>query len=290
MNLPSGAYAPVPTPLDENLKFDAGALTRHLRWLAAEGLDGALVLGTNGEFPSFSLDERLTVAEAAAAAESGLDLMLGIGSCALAECLVMAKCAADLGYRSVLVPPPFYFRSAPVAGLARFFREILNDSVLPVMLYHIPQVTGVPISNELLDVLGPHEKLAGVKDSTADPKELERLSLRFAAGAYFVGTDRLVSACLSSGGKGSISAAASVTPGLVRDVHLDPAGQEMLTEVRGFLEGWGLGPSVKTILNRGGFGDYRTGPPLLDLDPEVEQKLWDAFIEVVPDPPCFKPE
>ena len=87
MHKPHGAFAPVPTPLDGKLEFDAAAQKRHLDWLASEGLDGALVLGTNGEFPSLSLDERKVVAESAAAVKADLQLMLGIGSCALPEAL-----------------------------------------------------------------------------------------------------------------------------------------------------------------------------------------------------------
>ena len=39
-----GAFAPVPTPLDADLAFDQKAQATHLRWLASEGLDGALIL------------------------------------------------------------------------------------------------------------------------------------------------------------------------------------------------------------------------------------------------------
>ena len=213
--LPRGAYAPVPTPLDGRLEFDPAALQSHLAWLSSQGLDGALILGTNGEFPSLSLSERLRVAESAAAANSGLRLMLGVGSCSLVEVLEMVGAAAALGYQSVLCPPPFYFRGAPVAGFAAFFREVLDHAEIPVLLYHIPQVTGVPISEELLEAIDGHPRLAGVKDSSGDPAELARLSKRFAERVYMVGSDRLVTACSRAGGRGSISAAASVAPALV---------------------------------------------------------------------------
>jgi len=201
----SGAFAPVPTALDNDLEFDAEAQAAHLRWLASEGLDGALILGTNGEFPSLSVDERRSVAEGAIAADSGLRLILGVGSCALPEALAMVDLGASLAYDAVLCPPPFYFRSASAEGIAAFFREILERSELPVLLYHIPQVTGVPISNEVLDLLADHRKLTGVKDSSGDPDELQRLVSRFADGCYLVGNDRLVTTSNEAGGVASIS-------------------------------------------------------------------------------------
>jgi 4-hydroxy-tetrahydrodipicolinate synthase len=277
----TGAIAPVPTPLDAALAFDQKAQAAHLKWLASEGLDGALILGTNGEFPSFSLEERRAVAEAAAAADSGLDLILGVGSCALQEVLVMVDLASSLGYRAVLCPPPFYFRSAPATGIAAFFLEILERSSLPVLLYHIPQVTGVAISDEVLDLLGGHVNLIGVKDSTGDSGELQRLTERFADGCYLVGNDRLVTACVEAGGNGSISAAASVAPALVRAVQRGEAAQSDLDRVRGLLEEYGLGPSVKTLLRCFGIGDFATRPPLVGLDDSRAPVLWDAFCELV---------
>jgi 4-hydroxy-tetrahydrodipicolinate synthase len=282
MTLPAGAFAPVPAPLSADGQLDPNALHRHLKWLAAEGLDGVLVLGTNGEFPSFSLAERSAVADAAAVGRGGLQLLLGIGSCALPEVEAMLRVAQALRYSAVLCPPPFYFRSAPVEGVADFFRAVLDLSGLPVLLYHIPQVTGVPISDRLLDLIGEHENLAGVKDSSGDPEELHRLTARFADGSYLVGSDRLVRSCHESGGSGSISAAASVVPRLVAAVHRGEAEQEELNRVRGLLEDFGLGPSVKTVLRRGGFGDYATRPPLRGLDSARDEELWAAFQKLHP--------
>jgi 4-hydroxy-tetrahydrodipicolinate synthase len=278
----SGAFAPVPTPLDEALAFDAEAQAAHLRWLATEGLDGALILGTNGEFPSLSLDERRSVAEEAVAADSRLSLILGVGSCALPEALAMVDLGVSLGYDAVLCPPPFYYRAASAEGIAAFFLEILDRSALPVLLYHIPQVTGVPVSDELLDLLEGHPKLEGVKDSSGDPHELRRLVSRFGEGCYLVGNDRLVTASIEAGGVGSISAGASVAPALVAAVQRGEAEQAELDRVRALLEEYGLGPSVKSILRRSGIGDYATRPPLIGLEPAREPTLWDTYCELIP--------
>ncbi|MEJ2188498.1 MAG: dihydrodipicolinate synthase family protein [Acidobacteriota bacterium] len=283
MTLPEGTIAPVPTPLTAAHLLDATAQRAHIEWLASQGLDGVLVLGTNGEFPSFSLDERRAVAEQAAAAGSQLQLLLGIGSCALVEVVEMAAIAATAGYEAVLCPPPFYFRSAPLRGLADFFEAVLDRSRLPVLLYHIPQVSGVPISDELLDLIGEHQNLAGVKDSSGNTDELQRLTNRFAGRIYLVGHDRLVTACRAAGGNGSISAAASVAPRLVSAVYGGEVEQEELTTLRSLLETHGLGPSVKAILRRAGLGSFATRAPLLGLDATREDELWTAYCRLVPE-------
>ena len=271
MYLPAGAFAPVPTPLTAADQFDPAALAAHLKWLKAEGLDGALILGTNGEFASFSVAERRAVAEAAAAAASGLKLLLNVGDCALPQVRELAAHAVDLGISALLCPPPWYFRSASVEGLAAFFKGVLDASTLPVLLYHIPQVTGVAISDELLDAIGSHENLVGIKDSTGDEAEMQRLQPRFKS--YLVGHDKLVAKCLQAGGQGSISACASVVPDLVARIKAQPDQQGKLNSLRGLLEKFGLGAAVKAILKKKGFGDYATRPPQTALDETKAQGL-----------------
>jgi len=280
MPLPRGAFAPIPTPLDESGIFDPQALRRHLEFLAESGLDGALIMGTNGEFPSFDVNERMAVAEAAAKFGGGLDLMLGVGSCAVPECVHFVRTAAFFGYRSVLVPPPFYFRAAPAEGLIAFFTAVLEAAELPVLLYHIPQVTGVPISDEIIGALIDHPRFSGVKDSSGDAAELDRFIGRIGDRAYLVGTDRLVSASVARGG-GSITAVASVVPELVSATRQDPGRQPELDAVRGLLESYGLGPAVKEILRARGVGAYRTRPPLVGLDPAAASRLVREFDDLV---------
>jgi len=281
MSLPQGAYAPIPTPLGENGLFDPGALERHLDFLSKAGLDGALVMGTNGEFPSFDLNERMAVADAAARFGKKLTLMLGVGSCALPEVHQLVRTAHHLGFSSVLVPPPFYFRSASTKGLIAFFADLLETSELPVLLYHIPQVTGVPISDEILDGVIDHPRFAGVKDSSGDEQELERFCSRLMDQSYMVGHDRLVTRARMAGGSGSITASASVVPGLVAATQRDADRQPELDRVRSLLESHGLGPAVKAVLRHKGIGAYRSRPPLVDLDPDSERSLIREFEAIV---------
>jgi 4-hydroxy-tetrahydrodipicolinate synthase len=278
---PRGAIAPVPTPLDAAGVFDPDALARHLAWLAAEGLDGALVLGTNGEFPSMSFAERLEITRAAANAGAGLQLLLGVGSCALPEALELVDEAARLGYRAVLCPPPFYYRSAPASGIAAFLAEVIRRSSIPVILYHIPQLTGVAVSDDVLAALDEERAgAAGVKDSTGSPAEMDRLLDSTVGAGYFVGHDALISRCLDRGGIGSISAAANVAPRLVAGVHQDAALQPRLDATRSLLESHGLAASVKALLSRAGVGLYRSRPPMEPLADDARDRLfvaWDAL-------------
>ena len=271
----TGSFAPVPTPLNRDGKFHPATLRAHMAWLAAQGLDGALILGTNGEFAGMAMNERLHVARKAAEARPpGFSLLLNVSSCALPEALKLAALAWPLRYEAILLAPPWYYRNASVTGLAAFIRAVLDASRLPVILYHIPQLTGVPFGDALLDAIGPHEKLAGIKDSTGDEAELKRLSARFAAGSYLVGNDKLVAACHAAGGKGSITACASVVPDLVAAIKHDPAQQGKLNSMRALLEKFGLAAAVKAVLRRQGIGEYASRPPMEDLPEDKSAQMF----------------
>jgi 4-hydroxy-tetrahydrodipicolinate synthase len=162
-------------------------------------------------------------------------------------------------------------------GLADFFRRLLDSTRLPVVLYHIPAVTGVPICDRLLGTLGDHERLVGVKDSTGDRSEMERLLARFSEGRYWVGNDHLVAACRTAGGWGNISAAVSVAPTLAVSVSRDPSRQHELDAVRDLLEEFGLGSAVKAILRAKGFGVYASRPPMVALDGRRERDVVERF-------------
>lgn len=284
MSLPRGAYAPIPTPVGDDGRLDQRALARHLAILRDGGLDGVLVMGTNGEFPSFDLDERIAAAGAAARSGHRLSLMLGVGSCALPEVLRLVDTAGRLGYESVLLPPPYYFRAAATAGLIGFFRAVLDASEIPVLLYHIPQVTGISITEEILGAVGDHPRFGGVKDSSGRADELVRFTTTLEGRSTMVGHDRLVSAAIAAGASGSITAAASVVPEVVVGTHRDPGRQPDLDAVRALLERYGLGGAVKALLRHRGVGAYRTRPPLLDLDEDSAHRLvseFDALLEDV---------
>jgi dihydrodipicolinate synthase/N-acetylneuraminate lyase len=218
------------------------------------------------------LVERRAIARAAAEHGAGFDLILNVGSCALPEVEEMLVEAERGAYAAALCPPPFYFGSPPVRGLVDFFGRVLGGSTVPVLLYHVPQVTGVPISDELLDRLGAHQMLAGIKDSTGDPSEMARLNPRFSGGGYFVGNDHLVSDCLRAGGGGSITAVASVAPSLVTSVDAQGNHQPRLNAIRQLLEEYDMGAAVKALLRHRGFGPYASRPPLVQLAaPQVEE-------------------
>ncbi|MBN9554238.1 MAG: dihydrodipicolinate synthase family protein [Alphaproteobacteria bacterium] len=189
------------TPCDKNLKFDPAAFKDVLGWFQHNGADGVVVLGTTGEYPSFSMAERKAVMEVAGKNKGGMNIICSSGTSNFPETIELSKHAADHGADGLLVIPPFYYKNPPLAGLIRYY-SLLFDAVpqsLAVNLYHIPSLSAVPISHELLKALKHYPNLAGIKDSEEDLPQFKQFVAAFPDLNMRSGTDTKLEFALSKG-------------------------------------------------------------------------------------------
>jgi 4-hydroxy-tetrahydrodipicolinate synthase len=145
------------------------------------------------------------------------------------------------------------------------------------LLYHIPQTTGVPITDELLKMLlASHgEIIYGLKDSTGDPEQGAHFRAAFPKLAYFAGNDHRVAEACAEGGAGSITAGANVFPDLAAAVQQmawagrdTTVAQAALSAARALLDTCPLQPATKAALI-----DIAGLPPTAVRPPQVELTL-----------------
>ena len=178
------------TPCDKSLKFDPGAFRDILAWYKHCGADGVVVLGTSGEFPSFSMAERKLIAETALKDKIGLNIIVGPGTSNLPETVELARHAADHGADGLLVIPPFYYNNPGVEPLTRYYSMLFDKVSIPINLYHIPGTSEASISLDLIRNLQHYPNLAGIKDSTGNAagyaefvKNFPELNMRTGTGS-----------------------------------------------------------------------------------------------------------
>ncbi|WP_353216239.1 dihydrodipicolinate synthase family protein [Sandarakinorhabdus sp.] len=154
------------TPCDAKGMFDPGAMKAVMEWHQKCGADGVVVLGTSGEFPSFSLAERKLITETAMRHKGNMNIMVGPGTPNIIETIDLAKHAQNVGADGLLVIPPFYFNQPPVEGLTDYYSRLFEAVSIPINMYHIPGTSEVSITIELLKNLMKYPHLAGIKDSS----------------------------------------------------------------------------------------------------------------------------
>ena len=192
-------WVAVSTPCDKNLNFDPELYKDLLAYLKSQGADGVVVLGTTGEFPSFSFAERKKIAETAFKNRSGLNIIVSSGTSNLPETIDLSKHAEENGADGLLIVPPFYYKRVQTEPLTKYYSMIFDQVKIPINLYHIPFASGVPISHELLHSLEHYPNLAGIKDSVSDPEVYRRFVAEFPNLNMRTGTDENLKYALDHG-------------------------------------------------------------------------------------------
>src|SRR3954462_7212399 len=211
-----GVLAPVLTPFDRELNPDPAKFARFCRSLLEQGCSALAPFGTTSEANSLSLDERERLLDALL--ESGIPaekLMPGTGCAALPDTVRLSRKAARAGCAGVLMLPPFYYKNVGEEGLFRSYAQVIDrvgDPRLRVYLYHIPQVSHVPVSMRVIErLLAAYPGVVvGIKDSSGDFENSRAMLRAFPGFEVFVGTEKFLLANLREGGAGSITATANV--------------------------------------------------------------------------------
>ncbi|MEM7045406.1 MAG: dihydrodipicolinate synthase family protein [Pseudomonadota bacterium] len=289
----NGVWCPALMPLDAKLEPDVGKYIDHCRWVLEEGCHGLVMFGTTGEANSFSVEERIRVLDAAIDAGLPADrMMVGTGCAALPDTVRLTHHAVDRGVLAILMLPPFYYKGASDDALAVSYDRVIEGvgtEDFQLVLYHIPGVSGVPITPELVDLVkARHPKtLAGIKDSTGDWDHSKMLIERFPDLAVFPGAENLVAAGLKVGGAGCISAGCNVNARAIRDLYDAASGGDDVTErhgeverVRQILQRYALIPAMKQMIAdaKGDPGWARLRPPLMPLS-TAQAKALSADLE-----------
>lgn len=235
-------------------------LPAYMRFLEQGGLHGLLCLGTTGEGPSMGLAERERVLETVIANKGRMAILAGTGCASLTETITLTRAAVERGADAVLVMPPFYIKQPSEQGVLNYYRA-LAESLPPesrLLLYHIPQVTGVAITPTIIEgMLESHPGLFyGMKDSSGDWAHSSLLIARYPQLRIFTGSDRLVAQALAGGAAGAITALASAFPQLIRaiyDAHQQggdvAAAQDRLTQLRAQIDTTNTPAALKAALS-----------------------------------------
>ncbi len=211
-----GIFAALTTPfVGEEISLEK--LKDNIGRYNATGLAGYVVLGSTGEsvFLSDAEAERL-VAAAKPSAKPDKVLIVGASHESSRQSVELANRLAGLGADAVLIKPPHYYKSrmSPEA-LRRFYLRVADESRIPVIIYNIPQNTGVPVEPALVVELARHPNIAGIKDSSGVLANLAEAHPQAPADfRFFVGTGSLLLPGLLLGASGGILAMASAVPEL----------------------------------------------------------------------------
>src|SRR5215216_717410 len=218
----NGILPPLTTPFDTEGSVDTEALRRNIERYNETGLAGYVALGSNGEAVHLTPDERTRVIETIrSAAPPAHTVIAGVNEFSTRAAIESARSAAGAGADCALVVTPYFYKSHMTqTALAAFFTEVADASILPLLIYNVPQNTGVLIEPATVAKLASHENIVGVKDSSGNFGALaETIRLAPAEFKVMVGNGGIFYASLLSGATGAVLAVACAVPRACVDLY-----------------------------------------------------------------------
>src|SRR6266849_10075124 len=203
------------TPYENDDSVSVTDLKHNIQRYNGTDLAGYVVLGSTGESVLLRQAEMdgilVTVKESAA---KGKKLIAGTGAESTSETIERTKRAAELGYQAALVKTPHYYKPAykPEVYIAHY-RRVADASPIPVLLYSVPQFTGIALESPEVAVLAEHPNIIGIKESSGHVQRVsEMVAATPASFQVLTGGAAVLLPSLTVGAKGAILALASALP------------------------------------------------------------------------------
>jgi 4-hydroxy-2-oxoglutarate aldolase len=212
----NGIIAALPTPFNFEGEIDGEKLRSNIeRWNRTDLL-GYLILGSTGEFPHLTMDEKLSIIETVRGAMAPEKLLLvGTGELSTRQTIEMTRRAHDLGADGAVVITPFYYKKIlEDEHHEAHYRRIADNSPIPVVIYMIPQFAGVYLMPETIAKLAEHPNIVGLKESSGDLSALKDLfrELKTSDFSVLIGGPSIFTQGLDAGGTGAVFAIAALAP------------------------------------------------------------------------------
>lgn len=282
---PTGLLVPITTPFDPASGDVAPvSLRENARVLLDAGANGLVAAGSTGEAALLSEEEfRQVVVWLRDVVPDDRWLIAGTGRESTRATVAACHAAAEEGADAVLVRSPAYY--APVftaRGLIDHFRQVADESPVPVLLYNFPKLTHTPISEVMASALAAHENIWGIKDSTGDLKNFAMYQDAAPAWLLFMGTAEKYYAALEMGAAGAIAAAGNYAAAAIVAIGTAyaagdrtgaGAAQELVAPLHREIVAQRGVPGIKAAMDLVGLTGGPVRSPLADLDSRERERL-----------------
>lgn len=252
-----GLSCALTTPFQQDGSLDLARLTPHVRWCLDNGCDSVTLFGTTGEGPLLGMVARDQVIGAVKGlgVDFSKNVVGGVIAVSLHDAVDQANQLLNAGARALLVAPPFYFKGVSDDGLFNWYSSFINklgERARNVILYHIPSVTSVPLSIELIGRLYKAfpKVITGVKDSAGDWNYSQKLLAAHRNDfAVLIGDERVLAQAARDGGQGAISGMANLVPHRLRNIIYKGQDDAALVEMVNEVLKYPVTPAVKALIS-----------------------------------------
>ena len=208
-----GSGVALVTPFNNKGEVDYFELKNLISFQIASGTQALIILGTTGESPTISFEEREKIIKFVVCETSHrIPVIVGTGSNSTQSAIKLAKQAESLGADGLLVVSPYYNKSNQ-EGIVLHYKAIAKSTKLPIILYNVPSRTGVNILPETVLKLSKIKNILGIKEASGNLSQIAEICKKVSRSfAVYSGDDLLTLPILSLGAHGVISVTANAAP------------------------------------------------------------------------------
>jgi len=159
----------------KNGLVDEDAVRHMVDHFIDQGAHGLVVLGSNGEFPLLSDEEKHKLIDIAVGQANGrVPVIAGTGYMGTDQTVAMTKYARDAGADAAMIALPIYYQLS-FEDVKRHYQRVADEAGLPIVYYNIPDATGLKLSPAQIAELAEIEQVIGVKETIPDVDEMIEL-------------------------------------------------------------------------------------------------------------------
>lgn len=284
MNI-KGIIPALVTPFREDFSVNHGALRDLVDRLIDQGADGFYICGSTAECFLMRAEERKSVVETVMKQVDGrIPVIAQIGNIATEQAVELAQHAAFCGVSAVSSVPPFYFKFS-IQEIAAYYEAIAKAAKIPLVIYSIPAFSGVAITHDNIRTILDASGAEGLKYTSYDLFELERIRRANPDLTIFNGHDECFANALPIGIQGAIGSTFNLMPQKYKAVKAaydrgdNAAVSTMQADINRIIDvliQTGVNPGIKYLLTKQGIpcGDCR--PPFGKLT-EQSKRLLDSI-------------
>lgn len=201
------------TPVNEDSSIDYPGLKRLLDHVSEGGVEYLLVMGTTGESPTFSWDEKLEVLQFVFDNNpKNLPIVMGHGSNHTADLVHKLEDLKKFDLAALLSASPYYSKPSQ-EGIFRHYTALADASPFPIILYNVPGRTSSNVTAETTLRLSAHPNIVAIKEASGDLDQMGKIIAHSPENfLLFSGDDGLTLSTIALGGCGIISVIANLQP------------------------------------------------------------------------------
>lgn len=187
----------------------------------AGGVDFLVPLGTTGETPCLTDEEKIALLHITKEHSNGLPIMAGVGTNSLEQTIANIRLLEPHGVDYFLVVVPYY-NKPPQEGLYQYFKAVAEATSKPVVLYNVPGRTGTNMTSQTTLRLAALDNIVAVKEASSNRDQiLEIIAGRPEGFSVLSGNDDETFDLMKSGADGIISVASNIVPAMVTELAHD---------------------------------------------------------------------